>query len=277
MYKLLSANFARLWKNIAFWLAMTCLVISSLVVGWMNYQTDLRSNDITFYVENVMFNLIPMQALVCACFISLFLGTEFDENTIRNKLIVGHTRTKVFFSNYITCVAASIIQLMAMLLLSGIMGYILFKEFLMPWTQLSYIILCCIMITAALSAICTGITVNINSKATSVVVTLILMFLLLFASSYINSILIEPEMTYDGITMTIDGTQYGNPIQNPAYVGGTLRRFYEFIYDLLPTGQAIQINTGEFENCTYWPLYSLGVLIVSTILGYSLFRKRDIK
>lgn len=92
-----------------------------------------------------------------------------------------------------------------------------------------------------------------------------------------ESALLEAEMTYDNITITMDGVQYGDLIPNPAYVGGTARKVMEFVYDMLPTGQAIQLNNMDFERCLRWPWLSAIVLAVSTVLGYLPFRKRDVK
>lgn len=277
MRKLLAANFSRLWKDTIFWLAMLCMTAGSVFFSYMNYQTSLRYDSDPIYVEDVLFNLFPMIAFVCAGFISLYLGTEFDENTIRNKLIVGHTRTEVFFSNYLTCMVASLELLFGILIFSGVTGYIFIKEFMMDWTQLAFLILCCILCTMVFSAICVGFAMNIHKKAISVVVTTLFMFGILFAASYIEGALMEAEMIYDFAVITMDGVQFGDLIENPAYVGGTARTVMEFIYDMLPTGQAIQLNNMTFDRCLRWPWLSAIMLILTTAAGYLPFRKRDVK
>lgn len=277
MRKLLAANFARLKKDTVFWLAMLCMTAGSVFFSFLNFQTSLRYDIDPIYVEDVLFNLFPMIAFVCAGFISLYLGTEFDENTIRNKLIVGHTRTEVFFANYLTCMVASLLLLFGILLFSGVTGYILFKVFLMDWTQLAFLILCCILITMVFSALCVGFGMNVHRKAISIVATTIFMFGILFVASYMGDALQEAEMVYDGVTITKDGIQYGDLIPNPAYVGGTTRKVMEFIYDMLPTGQAIQLNNMDFERCLRWPWLSAIMLVIATAAGYLPFCKRDIR
>lgn len=277
MRKLLSANFSRLRKDTVFWLAMLGMTVGSVLFSCLNYQTSLRYESDPLYVEDVLFNLFPMIAFVCAAFISLHLGTEFDENTIRNKLIVGHTRTEVFFANYLTCMAASILLLFGILIFSGVTGYFCFKAFLLKNTQLVFLILCCILCTMVFSAICVGIAMNIPRKAISVVVTTMFMLGILFAASYMEGALQEAEMTYDGITITMEGVQFGDLVENPAYVGGTARKVMEFLYDMLPTGQAIQLNNMSFDRCLRWPWLSAIMLMIVTVVGYLPFRKRDIR
>lgn len=277
MRRLLSANFSRLWKDTVFWITIIGLVVMSVATAWINYQTGLRYDAESVYVEDVMFNVFPIIAFVSAVFISLFLGTEYDDNTIRNKLIVGHTRKDIFFASCLTCIAASVLQMIVMLLVSGIAGWFLYGRFLLPWEQLTFIFVCCTLISAVYAVISVSIGMKISNKAISVVVTLLLMFALLMNASSIQSRLAEPEIIYDSVTITMDGVQYGDLIKNPAYVNGTRRAVYEFLYDFLPSGQTLQLNDMELEACTGWPLFSAGLLIVITAMGYVLFRKKDIK
>lgn len=277
MTKLISANVSRLRKDIVFWLAMFGMTAGSVIFSYLNYQTSLRYISDPIYVEDVLFNLFPMIAFVCAAFISLHLGTEFDENTIRNKLIVGHTRTEIFFANYLTCMAASLLLLFGILIFSGVTGYYFFKVFMLEKTQLVFLILCCILCTMVFSAICVGFAMNIHKKAISVVAAGIFMLCILYLASYMEGALLEAEMTYDSVTTTMDGVQYGDLVPNPAYVGGTARKVMEFIYDMLPTGQAIQMNNMSFERCLRWPWLSAVTLTIATVLGYLPFRRRDIK
>lgn len=277
MRKLLSANLTRLWKNKTFLIANLFVFLGSIGFNWLNYRTELKYADTVIYVETTLFNLFPLLGFVCGIFISLFLGTEFDENTIRNKIIVGHTRSEIYFANYLTCIAASLLLLTEMFLFSGTTGWILLGEFGMDLTQLLFLILCCILVTAVCSAIFVALTMNIHSKSGSVVVSMVMMLALTFAASYIYSRLAESRMTYSNVTITMDGVQYGDLIDNPAYVGGKVRTIMEFLYDLLPSGQAAQINNMQFDHCLRWPGLSLLLLVLTTLLGFLPFRKRAIR
>lgn len=277
MRKLLSANFSRLRKDLVFWIVLLCMALGSGPLSFLNYQDSLRYSSDPMYVEDVLFNLFPMIAFVCAGFVSLHLGTEFDENTIRNKLIVGHTRTEIYFANYLTCMAASLVLLFGILIFSGVAGYCFFKEFLMDWMQLAFLILCCILCTMVFSAISAGIAMSIHKKAIAVVAATLFMLGILYLASYMEGALSEAEMVYDGVTITMDGVQFGDLVPNPAYIGGTAREVMEFLYDMLPTGQAIQLNNMDFERCLRWPWLSAIMLILTTVAGYLPFRKRDVK
>ena len=84
-------------------------------------------------------------------------------------------------------------------------------------------------------------------------------------------------MAYESIEITMDGVQFGDMVENPAYVDGFQRTLYEFLYDLLPTGQSASINNLMFDRCGRWPILSLLVCLISTWTGWTVFRNKDIK
>lgn len=277
MNKLLNANFARLWKEKMFWLDFVFMTIGSVCFSWMSYNTAMKNSNLRFYVEDVMFNMLPMMGFVFVFFISMRLGTEFDEHTIRNKLVVGYNRTQVYFAEYITCMVASLILLAAMLLFSGLSGYFLFREFQLGWMEVTFLVLCCVLMASVFSAMSVGICMNVRSKAASLAASIIFLFAILLPASFCINALAEEPTTYSYVSVTMDGAQFGELIDNPAYVDGVWRTAYELIADILPTGQTIQLNNLDYERAARWPLLSIFMLFIATVTGYMSFRKRDIR
>lgn len=277
MRKLLSANFSRLWKDTFFWGLLAFMTIGSVIFSFLSTGTAMDGEE-TYYVEDMLFSLLPMIGFVCAFFISLRVGAEYDNHTIRNKLIVGHTRTQVFFSEYLTCMCASVILLLAMLLSLGIFGYGMFHTFMSDGKLLLQMIFCSILLTAVFSAMCLGISMNIQNRAIAVVVNIVFVFVILYITAFVGGALNEEEMTYEYVRMSVEnGIEFGDMVKNPAYVDGVQRKIYEFLYDALPTGQASQLNNLEYDRISRWPLLSAIMLAVSTFVGFIPFSKRDIR
>lgn len=275
MRKLLAASFSRLWKEKIFWFVFLIMSIGSVCYNWIGYN---EINNPQIYVEDMIFCMLPMSGFVFALFISMRLGTEFEEHTIRNKLVVGYNRTQVYFAEYITCMVASIILLGIMLLFSMSFGLLLSLEFQSDWNELVLLLFCCAMIASVFSAMFVGISMNVGSKATSLVVSIVFLFAILLLASFCINALAEAPMVYSNVTITVeDGVQFGDLIENPAYVDGTQRTVYELVADILPTGQSIQLNNLEFERAVRWPVFSLIMLVIATVAGYVPFRKRDIR
>ena len=275
MRKLLAASFSRLWKEKIFWFVFLIMSIGSVCFNWIGYN---EINNPQIYVEDMIFCMLPMSGFVFALFISMRLGTEFEEHTIRNKLVVGYNRTQIYFAEYITCMVASIILLGIMLLFATVFGLLLSLEFQSGWMEIVFLLFCCVLIASVFSAMFVSISMNVGAKATSLVVSIVFLFAILLLASFCINALAEEPMAYSNITITVeDGVQFGDLIENPAYVDGTQRTVYELIADILPTGQAIQLNNLEFERAVRWPVFSLIMLVIATVAGYIPFRKRDIR
>ena len=275
MRKLLAASFSRLWKEKIFWFVFLIMSIGSVCFNWIGYN---EINNPQIYVEDMIFCMLPMSGFVFALFISMRLGTEFEEHTIRNKLVVGYNRTQIYFAEYITCMVASIILLGIMLLFATVFGLLLSLEFQSGWMEIVFLLFCCVLIASVFSAMFVSISMNVGAKATSLVVSIVFLFAILLLASFCINALAEEPMAYSNITITVeDGVQFGDLIENPAYVDGTQRTVYELIADILPTGQAIQLNNLEFERAVRWPVFSLIMLVIATVAGYIPFRKQDIR
>lgn len=277
MRKLLSTDFFRLWREKMFWLATAAVTAGSALFAWMTYNTSKGYDDIVYTAEDLLFNLLPAFGFVCAFVLSFWLGAEFDDHTIRNRLIVGHTRTGVYFSKFLTALSACIIMLFAMLAVSGVMGYLFFGKHMLGWTELAFIALCCVLMAAVFSAIFVGIGMNVNGRAAAITVSVLLMFAMALLASFCINALMEEPTSYSYVTITMDGVEFGELQDNPAYVSGFKRTVYELIADLLPTGQAIQLHNNSYDRMLRWPLLSLIMLAVTTAAGYLPFRIRDIK
>lgn len=275
MRKLLAASFSRLWKEKIFWFVFLIMSVGTVCYNWIGYN---EINEPQVHVEYMIFCMLPMSSFVFTLFISMRLGTEFEEHTIRNKLIVGYSRTQVYFAEYITCMVASVILMGIMLLVSTAFGLFLSLEFQSSWHELVLLIFCCVLIASVFSAMFTAISMNVGSKAASLVVSIVFLFAILLVASFCINALAEEPMTYSNIVITAEnGVQFGDLIENPAYIDGMQRTVYELIADILPTGQVIQMNNLEFERAARWPVFSLIMLIIATVAGYLPFRKRDIR
>ena len=130
---------------------------------------------------------------------------------------------------------------------------------------------------AAFCAIFTFVVMNSSKKSTSVVVCLLGVFLLLFAAVYLNVRLEAPEFI-QGYEMSVNGEIVNAvPEPNPHYLRGTARTVYQFLYDLLPTGQSLQYAMLSFTE----PLRLMGLAAAVTALfsaaGAALFRRKDLK
>ena len=110
MRKLLSAGFARLSKNkvfLNFWHGNH--VPSGRPALFLNSTTPISNTRLRSHWTISFFFVYTLAiAISASAFCSLFIGTEYSDGTIRNKLVVGHTRGTIYLSNLIVSMAAAL-------------------------------------------------------------------------------------------------------------------------------------------------------------------------
>lgn len=277
MRKLLHANLNRLCKDKIFFAEIAFSAIFSVFIVIANYSPEIQAMENKLYLEDVFFTMYLILGFILAAGISLIVGTEYSDGTIRNKLIVGKTRPQIYFSNLIASAIPSCLVLIVHGIITYGIGYFLFGNFKMSIEQVITALVSALMVTFVFSALFTAIAMNCSNKAITAVVSLLLVLGLVYFSSAIGNALSEPETTYDGVTITTDGVEFGDEIKNPAYVKDSQRTLYEFVYDLLPTGQLLQMYCQDFSRCYRWPVFSMILCVLITAIGFLVFRKRNIR
>lgn len=278
MGKLLCANFSRLGKAKIFYLTLAAVFFVFLFGALSEVQT-FRDNVDSGFVrspDQYFFNFCPFLGAFQAVFISFFLGTEYSDGTIRNKLIAGHRRNCIYISNYLTCLAVS-----ALLLVVSWIAWIPFLLMVGPLEMgvngfLLYALVA-LGYTTVYAALFTMIASLSSNKAVTAVGTIILWFALIFVGSALYNRLEEPEVRSEMMTFINGEFVEVPPTPNPLYLSGTLRTVCEFFRDLLPSGQAILMNNAEITEPGRCFILSTVFTAVLTFLGITAFRRKDIK
>ena len=279
MIKLLSADFARLKKDKIFWISIIFMFCFGALIVLFQYKNLVQyGGEAEVSLNNVFFAHTILIGILVAVFCSLFIGTEYSDGTIRNKLVVGHTRTAIYFSNLIVSIVASLLMCVSFTVSVSVIGIPLLGFVKADSLVILLMMLGCIVMTIAFCSICTVVSMLNQNKAIVAVVTIIGVFALLIVAIVINSKLNAPEF-YDGYTFTdsVGNTTTEDTIPNPEFLRGTKRAVYEFLYDFIPTGQAMQYKEMSAIHLWQMPLYSLIITIVSTFAGVFFFRKKDLK
>lgn len=280
MNRLLSAHFARLWKNKVFWLGTAGMFIWAVLVLVTEYPAASKIPEFAPALDEYFFDYALLTGGLCAVFVGLFVGTEYSDGTIRNKLIVGHSRKAVYVSNMIVCVTAVLIMIAAYLTAMLAVGVPLFGWLERdPVVVLQYLLVTVFMVIAFVSIFIPVSMLNQN-KANAVVIAFLLFLAILFLAAYCQNALDEPEMASNGFIITSDGVvdAASEPFPNPHYVSGTLRMIYMFIINFLPAGQSILLSLGrEIAAPLFMTLYSLIITVITTVSGVFLFERKNIK
>ena len=281
MSRLIRANFARLFQNTVFYVLLIAFALAGIFAGAV-----LTARLDSFFFEDVIYGFIAFMGLASAVFVSLFTGAEYSDGTIRNKLTAGHSRAAVYLAHLIACCAAVLLLALTYVLTSMAAGAACGGRMASSPQTFAFFMLCSLLATAAYVTFMTCLSWMISSRAISSVICIIAALIFLFAAAYVNQRLAEPE-TRDIYVMT---DEYGVPTQvetiaNPAYVSGKARETLEFINDVLPSGQGVQMASVPGENWAgvgapypvRWVCCSLAFGAVTTGAGLLLFKRKEIQ
>ena len=271
MRKLLAAALTRMRKTPLFWGTLLLEIAFALFRVWTSYQDKKTGYEIT--TDELLFSYILTTGLVMAVFISMFLGTEYHDGTIRNKFVAGHSRTAIYFANLAAVLTACLLFTAAYLVTALAAGSAVFGPPTMNASVLAAVFAGTLTVSAAFCAIYTLIAMNCSHKATSAIICILLFFGLLCASTYLFAMLdAQPERL---VIDMVNGEMVSHMEPNPHYIQGRKREIYQFLVDFLPTGQAT-----EYILMTPKPLlslYSAVIFLLSSAGGVVFFRKKDVK
>lgn len=275
MTKLLSANFLRLWKSNLFWGSMGVSFGMAVFMVLDTYRSAQQFGRATSS-DSELFKYAVFIGILAAALIPLFLGTEYSDGAIRNKVATGCSRTDIYFANLITAFTACVLCSAAYI--AGCVGL---GVPLLGWPTQSPALLLTVLLgtllqMAAFCSIFTFVAMNCSRRSVSVVICLLGVFLLLMLSLSIAGRLGAPEYISDYI-LTADGIDMTEPQPNPQYLRGTARAVYQFLYDLLPTAQGAEYSGLTFTDPVRLMAMSLVLSALFTGSGAALFRRKDLK
>lgn len=275
MIRLLNAGFTRLRKNRVFWLFLIFSICMSLFMVYSRYKDMKEYGDIV-EVEQIILNYSTIIGIVIAIFISLFLGVEYSDGAIRNKITIGHSRIKIYLSNLIIVSVTGVFCYIVFSLISACIGALLFGWVKLEGVNFSILYIDILFVIIAFSAIDTFIAMICSNKTYTAIGTIMLVFVMMMvALTCFNMLCASP--TIQTVTMDESGEMITNEEPNPKYPTEKEMKIYQTIVDILPAGQAFQIAGRNSTNFNMLPVYSLVNFIVFTGAGLIIFNKKELK
>lgn len=281
MRNLLCANFLRLLRSRSLWSCEALIAASALGLVLVEYRETYAVP-----LDRVVFQSLSVYGFLAAVYVSLFLGAEYGDGTMRNKLIVGYRRRDIYLANYLTATAGCMILYWTGIMLAAVSGIFLFEAesgleaFL---TAAGLGLLTCL----AYGGIYCMIAMLCSNRALTAVLCLFLSLFLLFLAVFVNLRLAQPETVHElqGIVLdqSVDISILGDTAleivetPNPYYAAGITRRIYEFLQTFNPTGQAALLTTMEYGRPWTMAGSSLLLALLSCLGGVLAFRRKDIK
>lgn len=282
MLNLISAGFYKMRKSRVF---LICMLLVNIWSAFLTVQVHFNSlaETIPYTFEDGLFAIETIMILVTSVFVSLFFGTEYSDGTIRNKLIGGYTRGQIYLSQFSINAAACLLVYLSSLCLSGILGFILMGAEGVSAAKLAVYMIAGAGMCITDAALFTFLTVSVGTKAGASVAGLLLAFSLLCGAMVVHDKLSHEEYMYipkgageEAVSVITEDTELIK-VPNPYYVSGTKRKALEFLLDINPSGQAVQLAQLELPRPGAVMLCDAALTVLFCSLGVFIFRKKDLK
>lgn len=282
MLNLISAGFYKMRKSRVF---LICTLLVNIWSAFLTVQVHFNSlaETIPYTFEDGLFAIETIMILVTSVFVSLFFGTEYSDGTIRNKLIGGYTRGQIYLSQFFINAAACLLVYLSSLCLSGILGFILMGAEGVSAAKLAVYMIAGAGMCITDAALFTFLTVSVGTKAGASVAGLLLAFSLLCGAMVVHDKLSQEEYMYipkgageEAVSVITEDTELIK-VPNPYYVSGTKRKALEFLLDINPSGQAVQLAQLELPRPGAVMLCDAALTALFCSLGVFIFRKKDLK
>ena len=290
MSKLLRAGIRRHLHSMVFWI---CLLVS-LGLGVLNgfrFQEYGSLDEERFIAGFLIFTVL----------ISISIGKEFHEGAVRNKVIVGCSRAKVFFSEL---VLATLSTILCFVLISTPVILMNLKQIeCFTATNAAKIIVGILLINISVSVICCTICMIFSHRVVAPIIC-ILLILCTFILSNSISVRLEArkhEFYYEYNQETGEMDEFVSKNINPRYIDEPLRTVLDIFTNAVPEGQIKEYEdilkeaTGyseyDYDN-ERWipynltdkqigvlnthPYYSLGTIFIFSFVGFFVFKKKNL-
>ena len=280
MNKLLRADLSRLFKSKEFLIcAAVTLAVSVGNVLWILSISENFSGDTRFYLDNFVFSPAPYTAAIPAVFISLFLGTDYSDRAIRNKLIIGHTRVNIYLADLITCFAASAVMLAVWF--AGMIPGVFFTD---GFEIGAFGVLKYFCIALGFTAVFCSLFVLIGTLSPNRALAAVFVIAAWGALMIAGGIVVDELSNVDASELftVVDGRE------TITEAGRDRLMTYRTFSRILPTGQAMimamagyghfSLDLGKmFTSSLPDIVFSFVMAIIITVIGILFFRKKELK
>ncbi len=282
MLRLLRSNITRIIKSKTFWISLSAYAIYAIIIilsctPW-NYETGEFSAEYVLgqnygldsQATNILSVSFPLQGLMLAVISCIIFLPDYHNSTIKNKLVIGHTKTQIYLSNYLSVAFISFALNVVYLLFFFALALPLYAShpnFSISATKILLSILDGTLMMFAYSAVITLVMMTSKNSFITLVATIVLLGTSILLIMLYKDVLNVPEFIFSPAC--------NDYVPNSNYPDKSLRHFCQFMLDFFPSGQSYQLA----DNNPRWQiaLYSLLMIPASTYAGTIIFNKTNIK
>ncbi|MDE5655064.1 MAG: ABC transporter permease [Clostridia bacterium] len=289
MIKLLRANMLRVVKSVTFWILLALYTLYPIIIALLQIDSCIRISSDKMLSLNYGIEVVPMQGLIIALLCSILFSVDFHNGTLRNKIVVGHSRTNIYLANLLTMMIISLAMSVIYIIILFALGMPILGKFTESASFIIWTIVDGSLMLMAYSSLMTLIAMTSKNSFVALIVSLLVLTAGALLAYYMDYLVSIPEV----ITVVYRdefGEDLFTEMVNEYAPSKAVKVFCRFITDLLPSGQSLQISGYDWNQgwifdmfirgkIHYWQmaLYSLGFISVTSGAGILIFKKSNLK
>ena len=292
MSNLLSAYFMSIKKSRLF---RVCIVLTILIVVYEVFCApyEVYGFDMPLRADQVLLESVYFLGWLAALFCSLFLGQEYHDGTIRNRIMAGYRRRDIYLASQITCMLVMFLLFMiynltvclvALPVLSW--GYddsyrTLFGDLLEIY-KIRYtapdvsgavlLVFTGFFATAAYCSLCVLLAMVNTRKVFSLISSFGVIYLFNYIGSWIADYADDRKTE-----LLLWGYQTMKKGDGSHILDHMPESLVQFLADLIPGAQKNRIYHQQYDHMPHIMVCSVLFVFLLTIIGICFFQKRNIK
>ena len=286
MRNLIAGEWVRLWKSGIFRLALIFSVGFPCVMVGCRWWTVMKYGD--FYeidsesrnVDSLLFVGGFYMVFALAILVGIFVGTEYANGTIRNKILAGHSRGKIYLAESAVCLGGYAILYVLCILTTLGLGNLFLENSRYRASEFLTLLGIGVLASAAMTSLLMLLALLIRNRSFGSVACLVTVLVMLSLFMSIDQRLSQPEYIPTAAVLQEDGTVLETDMEpNLYYVRGVKRSVYEFFDEALPISTLYYIvtdDTGENRHLGRRTAYSLLWILACPAAGAFLFRRKKL-
>ncbi len=275
MIRLFRSNLMRLKKSKLFYFMLICQAAIMLTLTLRYYF--LKKSGFSVCADTLFSSVAVSEitAVLLAVFCSLFIGADYNYGTIRNKLIAGFPRSKIYLANLFTMLFTALCMNVAVMAVFFPVTLPLLGGFTESARYLVKIFVTGSLITAVYSSIYTAVAMMSKNTVVSLIVTVASFAVMSFVAMYLVSEINQP-LTYTQMIENEFGEMITQTIPNPHRKSESVLGFYKILLNIFPSGQLNVLNS---KLLSVWQSAVSAVCLIgiSTVAGLTVFSEENIK
>lgn len=262
MISLLSAGFVRLFRNMAFRIGCAVMMLLPVMAVLLNYANTNGTKEPLDGVYNAGIYIVW---LIIAAFVSMFISQDYDEKTLNNRIIAGHSRISIYFSDLIVTMSGAVIMQAAAIIAGSAAAIPLFGMYTEPAVTfiVAQSVLFCVMLVYTALVLFISTAVNSKTYAQGISMFIVLVIFIVGNSVFDNVQKLRVRAAQENIAYTELVAE--NSVK-------------DIMYYSLPSSQTdIVLEGGMPEQAGKMIVIDIAAASFFTALGSFIFRRKDIK